>query len=266
MAMAMAATTPQSAILPGSHFVAMGSSFAAGPGVGGVAAKDGGRCGRSTANYAQLLALRFSLKLTDVSCSGATTGNLLARWNELPAQIDAVKRDTRLVTLTIGGNDVAYIGRLGAASCAAARPKRDCLVAPAGQPDFGALEERLVDIAREIRTRAPMAWIVYFDYVHLLPSRGACPLIPLTSDGMSETRRVQSGLNRAIANAARRSDAIFVPASMLSAKHHACAAEPWVSGLIDRNGNTAPVPLHLNDRGMAALADALATRLLRVGN
>ena len=38
--------------------------------------------------------------------------HVLAPWNELPAQIDAVTPDTRLVTITIGGNDLNYIGNL----------------------------------------------------------------------------------------------------------------------------------------------------------
>jgi phospholipase/carboxylesterase len=39
------------------------------------------------------------LDLTDASCSGATTQHLLAPWNELPAQLDALRPDTRLVTV-----------------------------------------------------------------------------------------------------------------------------------------------------------------------
>ncbi len=68
-------------------------------------------------SYSRLLAAQLRLRLTDASCGGATTAHVLAPWNELPAQIDAVTSDTRLVTITIGGNDLNYMGVLFAASC-----------------------------------------------------------------------------------------------------------------------------------------------------
>ena len=55
--------------------------------------------------------------MVDVSCSGATTAHILKRWGGLPPQIDAVTPAARLVTVTIGGNDVGYVGGLMAASC-----------------------------------------------------------------------------------------------------------------------------------------------------
>jgi hypothetical protein len=61
----------------GSRYVAMGSSFAAGPGL--VPRVPGGprRAGRSTGNYAHLVAQALGLDLHDVTFSGATTGDLL---------------------------------------------------------------------------------------------------------------------------------------------------------------------------------------------
>ena len=83
------AATPRTALFPaGAHYVAMGSSFAAGPGVGTPAETPTDRCSRSAANYAQQLARKRNLHLTDVSCGGATTAHVLGPWNELPAQVD----------------------------------------------------------------------------------------------------------------------------------------------------------------------------------
>lgn len=58
-------------IRPGVRYVAMGSSFAAGPGLpaGDPPRKD--RCNRSTKNSAHLLAEKRGLSLLDVSCGGA---------------------------------------------------------------------------------------------------------------------------------------------------------------------------------------------------
>src|ERR1700712_5265347 len=64
------------AITPGARYVAMGSSYAAGPGIDPVE-QPRTRCGRSTRNYAHQLAGRRSLTLVDVSCGGATTAHVL---------------------------------------------------------------------------------------------------------------------------------------------------------------------------------------------
>ena len=102
----------------------MGSSYAAGAGMGPLQQGSPERCLRTTNNYPSLLAKRLSLRLTDVSCGGATTTHLLSAWNELPAQLDAVTDATRLVTVTIGGNDINYMGALFGGSCRAGVPGR----------------------------------------------------------------------------------------------------------------------------------------------
>jgi hypothetical protein len=62
---------------PQARYVAMGSSFAAGPGVTAPADTPANRCARSADNYAHQLARKLNLQLVDVSCSGAKTDNLL---------------------------------------------------------------------------------------------------------------------------------------------------------------------------------------------
>lgn len=71
---------PDASISPRVHYVAMGSSFAASPGVTTSADQPPTRCARSVDNYAHLLARKLELQLTDVSCSGATTAQLLNAW------------------------------------------------------------------------------------------------------------------------------------------------------------------------------------------
>src|SRR5438445_3085706 len=73
-----------------ARYVAMRSSFAAGPGITRPADDPPDRCGRSADNYAHQLARKRGLALTDVSCGGATTASILAPWNGHSAQIEAV--------------------------------------------------------------------------------------------------------------------------------------------------------------------------------
>jgi lysophospholipase L1-like esterase len=96
-------------IRAGSRYVAMGSSFAAGPGLPSRVPGSPRRAGRSTGNYAHLVARALSLDLHDVTFSGATTGDILGPSAAgQPAQVDALTPDTALVTITAGGNDVGW--------------------------------------------------------------------------------------------------------------------------------------------------------------
>lgn len=112
-----ACATPQSGAPPaGARYVAMGSSFAAGPGIPTYVDSPPQPCTRSSNNYAHQLARRLKLDLVDVSCSGGVTADLLGPKGALPAQLDALTPGTRLVTVTIGGNDLGYLPQLVAAS------------------------------------------------------------------------------------------------------------------------------------------------------
>src|SRR5439155_12419484 len=91
---------------PGDKYVALGSSFASGPMIPDVADQS---CLRSTNNYPRLVAAALKLSLTDVSCGAATTDHIISTpQGAHPLQLDAVTPDTKLVTVTIGGNDVNY--------------------------------------------------------------------------------------------------------------------------------------------------------------
>ena len=61
----------------GSRYVAMGSSFAAGPGIAPRASASPRRAGRSAGNHAHLVASALGLDLHDVTYSGATTSDIL---------------------------------------------------------------------------------------------------------------------------------------------------------------------------------------------
>jgi lysophospholipase L1-like esterase len=244
----------------GADYVAMGSSFAAGPGLPPYAAGAPARCGRSARNYAQQLAQRRALTLVDVSCSGATSQAILEPWRESPAQIDAVHAATRLVTLTIGGNDVGYIGNLLSASCRALAAQglvassRCLALRELTEEDFTALARSLRKVAQAIRARAPQARLVLIDYLTVLPPAGTCALTPLTAAEAEQARTVSARLRVITADVARDAGALLLPASRLSEDHGACAAAPWVWGYPAPPGGA---PYHPTPLGMDALAQAL---------
>lgn len=253
-------------LVASADYVSMGSSFAAGPGLPPYAADAPARCARSTQNYARQLAAARSLTLADVSCSAASTSALLEPWKELPAQIDALGAETRLVTVTIGGNDVGYIGGLLAASCqqlaaqglvAASRCRA---VSPPSEADFAALDLSMRAVAAAVRARAPKARLVFVEYMAVLPTSGSCEATPLPAADADLARGTAARLLAITAEVARDAGALLLPMARLSAAHHACAADAWMSGYPAPAGGA---PYHPNAKGMAALAAALDEALPR---
>ncbi len=95
------------------EYVALGSSFAAGAGLGALEPGSPTLCARSVDGYPQQLARLRDVALVDMSCGGAVARHLLhgGQYFQGP-QVRTITRTTRLVTLTIGGNDVGYVADL----------------------------------------------------------------------------------------------------------------------------------------------------------
>lgn len=252
---------------PQARYVALGSSFAAGPGIAGQDPASG-RCTRSSGNYAHQLAERLGLRLVDVSCSGATTAHILGPWNELAPQIEAVTADTALVTITMGGNDVGYIGGLMAQSCAhnggppPGSPYPRCPVAQApGEAQWQGLAASLDRVFAELRRRAPKARIILIDYLAVLPPEGSCAQVPLGEGELAQGRATAARLAEVMAAATRRAGVGLLRASDLSAAHHPCSSQPWANGYPPAGQPLTGAPYHPNRAGMTAIADALAGML-----
>lgn len=253
----------------GAHYVNMGSSFAAGAGTGPAPAGSTPRCYQSNVNYAHLLAERLYLALTDVSCGGATSAHLISPWNELPPQIEAVTADTRLVTITVGGNDVAYAGNLVAASCEqgeiihAAGMALPCPHAfPVADDAFTRLEANLREAARQITQQAPHARIVFIQYVTLVPQT-QCANSRLSEEEAAQLRSVGVRLAEVTARVARESGALLLPMDALSRNHTTCDPEPWSLGLPRDYQESQGAPWHPNRRAMEAIAQTLEDVIAR---
>ncbi|MEO5597917.1 MAG: SGNH/GDSL hydrolase family protein [Novosphingobium sp.] len=255
------ATGVQSALPPGARYVAMGSSYAAGPGLSPPKPGTPARCARSPLNYATLLAARLNLDLVDASCSGATSAHILGPWNELSAQIDAVTPDTRLVTVTIGGNDVGFVMNLHIGSCSVASSDKPCpaLRLPS-ESDWTKLESNLRTIARQVHARAPAARLLFVDYVTLLPKHGSCAAAPLSPDSAEAVGSLGKRLGALTARVARDEHAGLLPAGALSRHHTPCDVQPWSVGI---PGSAPGAPWHPNAAGHAAIAEALGQYLTK---
>jgi lysophospholipase L1-like esterase len=245
------------------RYVAMGSSFAAGPWVGRRAPGSPRRAGRSAGNYAHVYAAAAGLGLHDVTFSGATAAELLDGQDRggVP-QIEAVTPDTSLVTLTCGGNDVGYIGRLVLESLP--WPLRGLPGARREAAETERLTGERLDglgttfdrVLTEVRRRAPAARIVLVDYLTILPPDPDVPTGRLPASVASWGRSVAGQLSAETRAAAGRHGCGFVAASEASRDHHAWSASPWTRryGLLSRDG----APFHPKQAGMRAVAGLLS--------
>jgi lysophospholipase L1-like esterase len=257
-------------IAPGSRYVAMGSSFAAGPGIRPVINRGAFRSGR---NYPHQVAAALSLELTDVTCSGATTDNILSTAQRtltgtFPPQVSAVTPDTRLVTITAGGNDAGYIGALTKVSFAnlagrhvpGLRAHSARLAAWAGEipvpSRFVPVADALTAVVAEVRSRAPEARVVLVDYPVVVDADGEHhDRLPLTPDQIRHAGVAGAALAAAFERAAAVTGAGLVSASLASIGHGADAKEPWVTGV--KFGNPllgGPISWHPNLTGATAIA------------
>lgn len=252
----------------GGKYVAMGSSYAAGPGVGTLD-PSGASCQRSSSNFAHLVAAKRHLTLVDVSCSSATTQNILNHGQHgLPAQIEAVTPDARLVTVLIGGNDINYVGDLLGLSCRDTGGANCHVADPAVvEQKMTALPASLDRVVAEVRRRAPHARIILVGYLPAIPATGPgnCAAVPLSPSDAARVRGVAIRLAQIIGGAAQRNGTGIVRSTMIGMGHDACAAQPYMAGYHPpRNaGWSWPVAYHPTQAGMDAVAAALDTQIGR---
>lgn len=249
----------------GLDYVAMGSSFAAGPGIPPAQSGSGATaCARSAGNYASIMARDIGANLTDASCSGATTANVLTvSQSGQPPQVQSVTAATRVVTVTIGGNDVNYLGSIGAYSCQTSGGS-NCGTVDRNAIDqtFPALAGRIEDIVNAIHSTAPQAHVYLVNYTTILPDSGVCTNVPLTTDQSAYERSIASRLADATATAATATGATLVDLATASHGHDACAATPWVETYRPAAGRSA---YHPNEAGMRAAASLVESALGAAG-
>ena len=247
----------------GPHeYVALGSSFAAGAGLGKLQKDSPLLCARTVKGYPQQLARLRHLSITDMSCGGAVTSNLLrgGQFFQGP-QIQTIGAQTRLVTITVGGNDIGYIGDL---SLSAAR-KTDTVLGwsvrrhwkgpkARSERDYTGLKRELLATLRTIHRRAPRATIVIATYPALLPPAGTCARIGLTKAEADEMREVGNQLSATTRSAAEQGGAILVDMHALGAAHDACSSSPWTNGWSGSKG----APFHPSQLGAEATARAIS--------
>ncbi|MFF4629032.1 SGNH/GDSL hydrolase family protein [Streptomyces griseorubiginosus] len=261
---------------PIRRIAALGSSYAAGPGIEPVADR---RANRSARNYPHLLAERLGAELTDLTVSGATTDTITTTpqrvlLHTFAPQVAGLPEDADLVTITAGGNDLGYIGsmvRLGVAGRFSSRT----LTRPLGtvlqrtgvpRPSHADVDRAAAGLARvveETRRRAAHARVLLVDYLTVVgPDTRDSRATPFDAATLDAFRRLGDQVADVFTRAAARSGAELVAMRQRSREHGLGSLEPWVTGLPERlRPSSVAGAFHPNGAGMSAVADAIAEHL-----
>jgi lysophospholipase L1-like esterase len=253
-------------------YVALGDSFTAAPFVPITDYADG--CLRSSGNYPALLAEELDARLRDVSCSGAETADMTASqasrgraewYGKIPPQFDALRADTDLVTVGIGGNDEALFQTL-VQECTAVADQPGSPCEEVLRSSYGDSADVLAEVGRRvtkvltaIKRKAPDAVVVLVGYPRLVDADTACRAIPLASGDLPLVAELEQELNRTMAAAARRGGAEYVDMYAASEGHEICSDDPWVNGRV--TDQQRALSYHPFAEGQQAVADEILALL-----
>lgn len=248
-----------------TRIAALGSSFASGPTIYPL---ENDAAQRSKRNYAHQLAGKLDADLTDLSVAGATLLNLLnetqiANGVAFPPQLDSLPKETDIVTLTCGGNDLNYIGDLMDTTLRSyfGPPKWSSQVASyRGSPQISLSEltERYCRVVDKIHGIAPKAKVYLVQYLSLI-GNDTKPLydVALSLDSTNHFDKVAALLARANEEVAARFSGWVevIPVAKASKDHALGSPTPWVNGF--STGVSGPASYHPNLAGHTAVAELL---------
>ena len=243
------------------RYVALGDSYSA---ASGVFPPDPSSpfCARSTANYPHVIAAKIGARLTDVTCGAAQTKDFTqSQYPGVAPQLDAVHRRTRLVTMTIGGNDnntfidaIVECGAAGLSTLGQGSPCRDMYGSSFRKDIRQNTYPALVKALEAVRHKAPHARVAILGYPWILPpTKGCFDKMPVAEGDVPYLRGVQATLNDAVRRAAARTGATYVDFSRVSEGHDACQpmGVRWIEPVLQ---GTNPVVVHPNALGERHMA------------
>jgi lysophospholipase L1-like esterase len=274
-------TAPAQATTGTLNVVALGDSYGSGTGAGdyqdGTGVPNG--CWRSANSYSETVVARLreagkQVTFTNVTCSGAATSDLSQPFKNEPPQLNALTRNTHLVFLSIGTNDIdfaAYGGLCIAADCSGAPTQAEIAELPAMAQNVSAL-------LKEIKTRSPWARVVLTGYGSQLTATENAPDVPLdpicgpaffTAQERADGNQLATALDGTLRQTARNARVTYVSpyASQGTldptfAGHSLCQeAAPYYRGFDALAQEGQEAVLHLSATGQTALADLVLNKL-----
>ncbi|MEU6923959.1 MULTISPECIES: SGNH/GDSL hydrolase family protein [unclassified Streptomyces] len=255
-----------------TSYVALGDSMASGPLIPDITGPVA--CGRSTHNYAHELASRLGASLRDVTCSGAASKHMTEKQSlslldipmgSAPPQFDALRPDTDLVTLTIGGNDTGLVGI--AQKCTTLDPNATPCKEKYNEGGVDQVGQRIAEFAPKlgvvldsIHQRSPHARVIVTGYGLYIKPGGCWPLQPVLPVDADFLQGSVDRMNTVIAEQSAAHGAEYIDLATPSKGHDSCQApsDKWVEGYVP---TAAAAPLHPNRNGEENYAALIGAHL-----
>lgn len=254
---AIADAAPDSAI----RYVALGDSRATGSPHDPLSIRDG--CFRTSDAYPQIVADTLgAASYVSRACAGAKTENItntpqFTITGAQPPQIGALQPDTTLVTVSIGGNDIAWSSLVEPcytfvpgldANC-----RSDATTARRMNDALTVLGPKVSATLAAITGKSPAATVLVVGHGGIFGDRGCWPYIPTSDADAAFVVQFFVKMNDVLADAARRNGAYFVDVAAAAVGHDACAGSDrrWFEGLVPRSFT---MPLHPTHEGLRAMA------------
>jgi lysophospholipase L1-like esterase len=244
------------------RYVALGDSYSAASGVLPPDPAAPPECLRSILNYPHVIAGSTGAALTDVTCGAADTNDYFeSQYSGVPPQLDALRSDTQLVTMTIGGNDsnvfietVLTCGSLGVLSLGQGSPCKDRYGSSFEDTIRNTTYPSLVRALQAVRAKAPSARVAILGYPWIMPASGGCfDKMPIASGDVPYVHGIQATLNDAVRRAAAATGATYVNLNTVSTGHDACQpiGVRWVEPVLQGTNAVIVHPNALGEREMA---------------
>ena len=255
------APASQAADLVPLRYVALGDSYSA---ASGVLPPDPTSpfCLRSTRNYPHVIANKVGAQLNDVSCGAAETKDFFtAQHPDVAPQLDALKSNTQLVTMTIGGNDsgvfintILSCGAEGTRTLGQGHPCQDKYGDSFENTIRNKTYPDLVKALNAVHERSPRAEVAILGYPWITPPTTGCfDKMPIASGDVPYVHHIQWTLNDAVRRAAAATGTTYVNMNEVSTGHDACKpiGVRWIEPVTQ---GTNPVVVHPNALGEAQMA------------
>jgi lysophospholipase L1-like esterase len=255
------AVAPSSQATGGLRYVALGDSYSAASGVLPID-PTAPNCLRSTNNYPQDIARKIGANIVDVTCGAAETKDYFtAQYPNLKPQLDAVSKNTQLITMTIGGNDsgvfidtILECGAAGLSTLGQGSPCKDKYGTSFQDTLRNTTYPSLVKTLKAVRAKAPGARVAILGYPWIMPTSVGCfDKMPIATGDVPYVRGIQATLNDAVRRAAAATGATYVDLNQVSNGHDACKpiGTRWVEPVLQ---GTNPVIVHPNAFGESQMA------------
>jgi lysophospholipase L1-like esterase len=244
------------------RYVALGDSYSAASGVLPPDLFAPPECLRSVRNYPHVIAADTGAQLKDVTCGAAETSHFFeSQYPGVAPQLNALKQDTQLVTMTIGGNDsgvfidtILACGTAGLSTLGQGSPCKDRYGSSFEDTINSVTYPSLVKTLTAVRVKAPAARVAILGYPWIMPASGGCfTKMPIAQGDVSYVRGIQATLNDAVRRAAAATGATYVDFSSASNGHDACQPPGvrWIEPVLQ---GTNPVIVHPNALGESEMA------------